>query len=230
MKTYRFGRPGNLASPLCLDSGSEPPARLVSKNLEDFRETQDSIGRAKNLGHSLREHLGKVGSTVLSELSPSTRCTQRIGGVTSSRVPRRTNHQSEIEQPLYSENCHQTPGQPPRSDCRSLLRITIRRLSNALEFCSPFLSYGVVIAPHVWLYEQSLLLLEQSLSHAGYRRQSRFSNACRCSSRIRLLEMLVRTFLDFRCFDLNLPTRTDSYDFRKPEASPRITEEYSIHV
>lgn len=73
VKTYRFGRPGSLASPLCLDSCSEPPARLVSKNLEDFRGTQDSIGRAKNLGHALRGHLGEVGNMMSSELSPGMR-------------------------------------------------------------------------------------------------------------------------------------------------------------
>lgn len=60
IENHRFGRPGNLASPLCLDNGLEPPRRLVSKKLDDFRETQDTIGLVKNLGHDSREHLGKV--------------------------------------------------------------------------------------------------------------------------------------------------------------------------
>lgn len=49
-----------MVAPLALDGGSDPPPRLVSKNLEDFRATQDSIGRAKNLGHDSRGHLGEV--------------------------------------------------------------------------------------------------------------------------------------------------------------------------
>eukprot|EP00903_Cladosiphon_okamuranus_P009925 g9422.t1 len=59
IENHRFGRPGSLESPLSLDNGSEPPKRIVSKKLEDFRETQDTIGRAKNLGHDPRDHLGK---------------------------------------------------------------------------------------------------------------------------------------------------------------------------
>ncbi|CAN0502057.1 unnamed protein product, partial [Ectocarpus sp. 12 AP-2014] len=58
IENHRFGRPGSFASPLCLDSGSEP-SRLVSKKLDDFRETQDTIGRANNLGHDPRNQLGK---------------------------------------------------------------------------------------------------------------------------------------------------------------------------
>ncbi|CAM9156332.1 unnamed protein product [Ectocarpus sp. 4 AP-2014] len=58
IENHRFGRPGSLASPLCLDSGSEP-SRLVSKKLDDFRETQDTLGRANNLGHDPRNQLGK---------------------------------------------------------------------------------------------------------------------------------------------------------------------------
>eukprot|EP00752_Nemacystus_decipiens_P012830 g11362.t1 len=59
IENHRFGRPGSLGSPLCLDNGTEPPKRIVSKKLDDFRETQDTIGRAKNLGHDPRDHLGK---------------------------------------------------------------------------------------------------------------------------------------------------------------------------
>ncbi|CAM9721874.1 unnamed protein product [Scytosiphon promiscuus] len=59
IENHRFGRPGSLASPLCLDSGGEPPSGVVSKKLDDFRETQDTIGRARNLGHNSRDHLGK---------------------------------------------------------------------------------------------------------------------------------------------------------------------------
>lgn len=60
IENYRFGRPGSLALPLCLDSGSEPPSRIVSKKLDNFKETQDMIGRVKNLGHDSRDHLGEV--------------------------------------------------------------------------------------------------------------------------------------------------------------------------
>lgn len=60
IENHRFGRPGSLASPLSLEHGVEPPCRLVSKKLDDFRKTQDLIGRAKNLGHEPRDHLGKV--------------------------------------------------------------------------------------------------------------------------------------------------------------------------
>ena len=60
IENHRFGRPGSLESPLCLDNGGEPSKRIVSKKLDDFRETQDTIGRAKNLGHDPRDHLGKV--------------------------------------------------------------------------------------------------------------------------------------------------------------------------
>ncbi|CAM9121289.1 unnamed protein product [Hapterophycus canaliculatus] len=59
IENHRFGRPGSLASPLCLDDGGEPPSRLVTKKLDDFRETQDKIGRARNLGHDSRDHLEK---------------------------------------------------------------------------------------------------------------------------------------------------------------------------
>eukprot|EP00904_Undaria_pinnatifida_P010860 jgi/Undpi1/6904/HiC_scaffold_21.g09379.m1 len=58
---HTFGRPGSLARPLRLDSGSEPDSRLVSKRLDDFRETQDVVGRVKSLGHDSRDHLGKRG-------------------------------------------------------------------------------------------------------------------------------------------------------------------------
>lgn len=46
--------------PLRLDCGSESHSRLVSKKLDDFRETQDVVGRVKNLGHDSRDHLGQV--------------------------------------------------------------------------------------------------------------------------------------------------------------------------
>lgn len=59
---HTFGRPGSLAVPLSLDCGGEPHSRLVSKKLDDFRETQDVVGRVKNLGHDSRDHLGKVPS------------------------------------------------------------------------------------------------------------------------------------------------------------------------
>ena len=68
IENHRFGRPGSLEAPLCLDDGGEPPSRLVSKKLDDFRETQDAIGRAKNLGHSNRDHLGKVDRNSVSSV------------------------------------------------------------------------------------------------------------------------------------------------------------------
>lgn len=60
IERHTFGRPGSLAMPLRLDCGSESHSRLVSKKLDDFRETQDVVGRVKNLGHDSRDHLGKV--------------------------------------------------------------------------------------------------------------------------------------------------------------------------
>lgn len=69
IENHRFGRPGSLESPLSLDNGSKLPRRILSKKLDDFKETQDAIGRAKNLGHDPRDHLGKVWIIVWPVLS-----------------------------------------------------------------------------------------------------------------------------------------------------------------